>query len=61
MSERGKYAADELRVLASVFERRADSVVLCRDGKGQERRVAMLDCADEARDRANELDPDGKL
>ncbi len=53
-----KCAAEELRAFAGRFERAADSVYLSRDGRGQERRIALLYCADEARSRARVLDPD---
>lgn len=48
--------AAELRRMAALYERKADAVMLHRDGRGTERRVAFLGSADMASARADDLD-----
>jgi phage anti-repressor protein len=55
------YAAEELRAFALRFERAADVVHMSQDGRGQERRIAFLDCAKEARARADMIDPNDQF
>jgi hypothetical protein len=51
-----KFAAEELRAFALRFERAADVVYMAH-----ERRIAFLDCAKEARLRADVIDPNDQF